>query len=277
MNPTPLTPADLEHFYERGHVILKGAMTPEVAEAQVDLAFEKIGCDRHDQSTWNVDRVHLPWTDFEPLVNFSRVAHDAVLQLIGGADRLKGTLETSKGYIISLAYRSDEQWVEPGPRVEGWHKDGASFKHFLDSPEQGLLMLVCFTDVVHQGAATLIATDSVSVVARYLLEHPEGTPPNGFPRLIDQCEAFEEVIASAGDIVLLHPFMLHSVSPNLKRVPRVILNPCVELREPMCFDREHEQDYSPVERAVLRGLGVERLDFQITGERQEVKPGAAGG
>jgi hypothetical protein len=39
----------------------------------------------------------------------------------------------------------------------------------------------------------------------------------------------------------------------------------------MCFDRP-DDDYSLVERAVLQGLGVDRLDFRITGERERVIP-----
>ena len=30
----------------------------------------------------------------------------------------------------------------------GWHKDGWMFRHFLDSAEQGLLVLVIYNDIV---------------------------------------------------------------------------------------------------------------------------------
>jgi hypothetical protein len=40
--------------------------------------------------------------------------------------------------------------------------------------------------------------------------------------------------------------MLHSASKNLLRIPRVITNPPVSLKEPFCFDREDPKDYSLV-------------------------------
>jgi hypothetical protein len=40
----------------------------------------------------------------------------------------------------------------------------------------------------------------------------------------------------------------------------------------MNFDRPHQDDFSLVERAVLRGLGVGRLDFAPTAPREDVVP-----
>ena len=58
------------------------------------------------------------------------------------------------------------------------------------------------------------------------------------------------------------------VSQN-HRGPRFITNPPIALREPLHFDRS---DPSPVELAVLRALGVERLEFRPTRERERVVP-----
>jgi len=51
-------------------------------------------------------------------------------------------------------------------------------------------------------------------------------------------------------------------------IPRFITNPAVHLREPMRFGRESVAEFSPIERAILRGLGVDRLDWHITGQRK---------
>jgi len=61
-------------------------------------------------------------------------------------------------------------------------------------------------------------------------------------------------------VYLLHPFILHAKAQNTLRVPRIITNPPLTLAEPMCLDRP-DGDYSLVERAVLRGLGVDRFAF----------------
>jgi hypothetical protein len=126
----------------------------------------------------------------------------------------------------------------------------------------------------HQGGGTFIAADSVPVVARYLAEHPEGVLPTDFDfqALTRQCSDFVELTGRAGDVVLMHPYMLHATSQNVIQHGRLITNPPIALREPMHFDRADPSEHSPVERAVLHALEVDRFDFQRTGEREMVVP-----
>ena len=59
-----------------------------------------------------------------------------------------------------------------------------------------------------------------------------------------------------GDVVLLHPLMLHSASKNHLRVPRVITNPPVALKAPFQFARNDPDEYSLVELKTLKALGL---------------------
>ena len=93
-----------------------------------------------------------------------------------------------------------------------------------------------------------------------------------FGGLIEQCTDFIELTGEVGDVVVLHPFVLHAASNNPSGRARFITNPPISLKDPMQFKREYPDAYSPVERGVLRGLGVEELDFHITGERQRIVP-----
>lgn len=270
----PLTPDEVEHFLEHGFVVVRGAFSRKVAEEATEEAFERVGYDRHDPATWEETRIHLPSTRFMEVPEFAPRVWDATCQLLGGEERVKQPYKFSNGYILNLGIGADEPQREPGPECPGWHKDGDFFRHFLDSPEQGLLTIVAWTDVVPLGGPTYIATDSVPVVARCLAEHPEGLDPRDFGkfRLIEHCARFAEATAEAGDVYLMHPYMLHAASQNRPRVERIITNPPVTLKEPMEFNRDDPADFSPVERAVLRGLGVERLDFQPTRERIRIVP-----
>ena len=90
--------------------------------------------------------------------------------------------------------------------------------------------------------------------------------------MIKQCRKFGEVTGEIGDVLLLHPYMLHSSSRNPSGRPRFLINPPVSFKEPMNFNREDPADFSPVERTVLRALDVERLDFRIQGKRERVVP-----
>ena len=129
--------------------------------------------------------------------------------------------------------------------VMGWHKDGSYFKHFLDSREQALLTVVLWSDMRHQGGGTFMAPDLVRLVARYLLEHPEGVKPSefDFQSMIQQCTQFEELTGEAGDFVILHPFMLHASSQNVLGVPRFMTNPPIVLKDPMNLNRERRRGF----------------------------------
>jgi hypothetical protein len=83
-------------------------------------------------------------------------------------------------------------------------------------------------------------------------------------------ECFFEMTGEVGDVILMHPLMLHSASKNLLRRVRVITNPPVSLKEPFCFDRPNKADYSLVELKTLRDLGMPDglKGWKITGERK---------
>lgn len=74
------------------------------------------------------------------------------------------------------------------------------------------------------------------------------------------------------NVVLLHPYILHSASRNPSGRPRFITNPAVALTAPMNFDRADPAEYSLMERAVLRALGVARLAFRPGAPRERVIP-----
>jgi hypothetical protein len=178
------------------------------------------------------------------------------------------------GSSSNLGLGADREWEAPSASAPGWHKDGDFFRHFLDSPEQGLLTLVLWSDIEPRGGGTFVAADSVGPVARLLASRPEGILPDEFDYgvLIAQCDHFVETTGRLGDVVLLHPYVLHAVSQNHRGTARFITNPPITLREPMRFDRSDPAEQSPVERAVLRALGVERLRFAATGPRERVVP-----
>jgi ectoine hydroxylase-related dioxygenase (phytanoyl-CoA dioxygenase family) len=234
----------------------------------------RFGYDREDPSTWAEKRIHLAVQSYVDAGEFAPQAWHAARELVGGVERMDLPWHWTDGFIANLGVGDDRPWDAPSASVGGWHKDGDFFRHFLDSPEQGLLTLVLWTDMYHQGGGTFIATDSVPVVARFLAEHPEGVLPDDFPfaELIGRCHDFVEVTGEFGDVVLLHPYVLHATSQNVLGVARIITNPPLALRQPMKFDRGEPASFSLVERAVLRGLGVDRLDFAPTAPRERVVP-----
>jgi len=269
-----LTDEQAEHFLEHGYVRLHDCFSREMAEEWTTFACQRLGVDPKDPTTWTKERVHMAtrmhsrWRDFSPK------AWGAGCELVGGEERMQMDCTLGDGFIINFNEGADRPWQPPSAESRGWHKDGDFFLHFLDSPEQALLTLVIWSDIEPRGGGTFGAGDSVSVVARFLAEHPEGVEPMGFDvaRMIHECHEFVEFTGKVGDIILLHPFILHASSQNHSGKLRFLTNPPMKLSEPMNFNRSNPDDFSLVERAVLRGLGVERFDFKPTSPRREIEP-----
>jgi len=205
--------------------------------------------------------------------DFAPRARAGICDFMGGEDRVKQPFVWADGFICNFNIRADEPWQSPSADVPGWHKDGDWFKHFLDGPEQGLITIVVWSDILPQSGGTFVAPDSIGHIARKLAAHPEGlyNREARFDQMIDQCERFEKVTGEVGDVFLIHPYMLHAASSNPSGRARFITNPAVSLNEPMCFNRP-DGDYSLVEQVVLNALGVESLDWEITAERERVVP-----
>jgi hypothetical protein len=213
----------------------------------------------------------------------------AICELCGGEDRVTpDSKQWMDSLIVNLGSDEFEGKETPPQELDGWHVDGDFFVHYLDSPEQGLLVIPLWSDIISNGGGTMICPEAIPKVAKHLYEHPEGVSPRMIPRgdpefakegnlgwfnaLAKTCNGFVEAHGKCGDVFLLHPLMLHSASHNSKRQLRIITNPKVALNEPHSFDRA-DGAYSLVERATLRALGKESLSgWNITAPREAVVP-----
>lgn len=272
--PGPLSQSDIEHFLVRGHVVLHDCFSREFAESWTAAAFERLGISPTNRESWPEENVHMGTSLRVPMQEVAPKAWRAACQLLGGEDRVV-PCNWGNGMIINFQKGATKPWQPPSPATGGWHKDGDFFRHFLDSPEQGLLTIVIWSDIEPRGGGTFAACDSVGPVARLLAEHPEGLLPRGAPdisfgSLVSHCSDFVELSGRIGDVALMHPFLLHAASQNHSGKPRFITNPPMSLKAPMEFNRRNEEEFSPVERAVLLGLGVDRLDFAPTAPRERI-------
>ncbi len=270
----PLSEEQVAHFLKHGHLVIHDCFPRAFAEDWTANAFRRLEYDPGDPSTWQQEVVHMPSAQRVPMPEIAPKAWQAACALLGGEERVS-PCAWGDSMIVNLRKGADQPWQPPSASVGGWHKDGDFFRHFLDSPEQGLLTIVIWSDIEPQGGGTFAAGDSVAPVARLLAAHPEGVLPSGAPgasfgSLINQCQDFVELTGKIGDVVLIHPFLLHASSQNHSGKARFITNPPISLKEPMQFDRADPADFSPVERAVLLGLDVDCLDFQPAAPRERI-------
>ena len=278
--PSFLTDAQIEGFLEHGAVHLSGAIDADFAEWCAKEMLGYMGIDERDPETWHARRAKKGNRgEPAPGAEERRYRYDgfaprlwgAMCDLLGGAERIipdktfrsNGVYNLADPAVLKSADPASH-WLAPLPSEGrgGWHVDGMEswFRHYLDSPQVALLVLILFRDSTKLGGATWYAPQSPALMSRYYAAHPEGGGP--VPRdIVKHCTEFGVAEGRAGDAFLLHPFMMHTGSLNVLPVPRLMENDNVSLREPMRFDRADAAEFSVVERSVLRHLGVERLTF----------------
>lgn len=262
----------VDQLVSDGYVVIEGALDPAFCERVVRERLAGEGWD--DASTWPVGPVHLPATTTFPLDEVAPAAAEALDHLVGGVDAC-----SFRDVPDNLIVNFPDPAASPTPAErraddpEGWHKDGDWFRHFLDSPEQGLLGIVLWRDVTRDMGPTCVASDSIGPMAELLAAHPEGFSPAELKAPVQEvlagCRDIRPLTGSQGTIVFAHPFLLHTASTNTSATPRVISNTTVMLSEPMRFDRS-DGAYTDVERSILVALGRDSLDLRITAERGRV-------
>ncbi len=269
-----ITDEQADHFLTKGYVKIEDCFPESLAQEWTDFAFERLGYTREDPSTWTEERIHMPSMNKIDISIHAPRAFQAMCDVMGGEDRIKIPVFFGDGLIANFSLRANEPWEPPSAATPGWHKDGDWFRHFLDTPEQGLLTLAVWSNIKPKSGGTFMALDSIPFIARQLLDHPEGlTPSEGkWRQYIDGCKEFVEATGNIGDVFLVHPYMLHAASQNPSGRPRFITNPAISLKEPMNFSRKNPDDYSLVERVVLRALKVDSIDFKATGTRERLVP-----
>jgi hypothetical protein len=247
---TVLTDAEIEQFMERGHVTLEAAFPRELAEEALARVWEALPVDRHDRSTWTQRFHHLPESfDGGPFTaSWSDRVHAALDDLLGAG---RWNRRTMQGWwpVVFPGFDTGP-WQPP---TDGWHVDGQQFHHHLDSPDQALLPIFLWSDIGPGDGGTALAEGSHKVAARILAAHePDGLDHVELGRLVaaEPRRSVVEAQGRAGDVVLVHPFLLHVGSMNTGERVRFITNPCITLKEPMRLD----DPPSPVERAIVAAL-----------------------
>ncbi len=291
-----LSREQVDHFMSFGWVKIPGAFTRAQASKWTENLWLRLGYDPNNPSTWVLEKINMPSHSSVDVRQFAPTAWAAICELLGGEERTDPmSTQWSDAFIVNLGDQSKTGNRKPIPprELDNWHVDGDSFIHFLDSPEQALLVIPVLSDIEEDGGGTYICPDGIGVVAKHLRDNPEGVTPymaregdedegkyHEFSWFVQQirddtkCNLFQQMTGKVGDVILMHPLMIHSASRNCCGTPRIITNPSVHLKEPFQFDRKDPDEFSLVERKTLRELGVMSLpEWQIKGERKKLLPG----
>jgi hypothetical protein len=250
-----LTPADLDHFHSRGYVYVHDAFSKDDAAAMRDVVWEALepsGFRRDDPTTWREEAPsHLQHLKRAPA--FKAVGSARTL---GAIDELLGDgswKHPSDWGAFFVLFPVARPWTVPHAT---WHCD-----HDYTAPLEPLRALkvhAMFGDVEPRAGGMTIVAGSHRVAAAHFAAHPVppgapaakvrkalmashpylaalgtkgGEPEARMARFVDAEEDVNgvglrviELTARTGDVILIHPQVLHTRPTNAGTAPRFLLN-----------------------------------------------------
>ena len=255
-----LTKAQRAEYEERGFVRIPQAFSRADAEAMADFIWARLadlhGVRRDDRATWTAP---APWVGlnrfkddpvFAPLNNPATFA--AIDDLLG-ADAWKKPRHWGT-FLVKFPDRTPDEWTLP---VDAhWHVDF----HFTYEPGApfALRVFTFLSEVSSHGGATLVITGSHRLVERFVASMTPEQRQAGYAALHERLHAshpwlarltherqpgldrgdyfmnrdavvdgqtvrVEELCAAPGDVILMHPWLLHAAAPNAGDRPRFML------------------------------------------------------
>ena len=264
-----LTGEEVHQFIEQGYVVVHKVFSRELAAQTIPLVWAELDIDPRDSSTWASPLVMLKKVlENPPFPQIHTERYLGAVDDLCGQGRWHATMGVGHWPILLPGF-AKPPWCPP---KTGWHVDIALDHPRVDSPELGLVNVEFFTDITPGGGGTAVRVGSHCRVARILEEaQRDGRMNQDELHLLTLSDTDHlpvvGVIAQAGDVLMMHPFMVHAASSNTSDRARVAAVKLIRLIEPMNLMRPDSGAYSPVERAIVEALA--RTDDGSTDESDE--------
>ncbi len=236
-----LSSAEIDAFINEGYVVLRGAVAADVAVELRAAAAQRVPPDCKEG--WVLGRASV--YDLPLLVQaVSPSVREAFDALAGeGGWHVAGMW----GFPTRLPGRSGPQW-----RI-----DGDWFTHHLRPAAQVLTPIFLWSDVGSEDSPTLLCPGSHREVARYLRDaEPDGVPGEQICEFVHSRLRVTEIVettGTAGDVIVCHPFLAHTINPASPRKPRFISNVAIHGMPPSTLVERRAQS-TPVESAIAAAL-----------------------
>ena len=254
-----LTSEQKQAFHAKGYVPIPGIAggAAEAFEAFVWARLEELhGIRRHDRATWDHP---APWVGMKKFKDAELLQSFTSAELCSAVDELLGPGNWLKprhwgGFLVNLPKPGETgPWYIP---TGGWHVD----YHYTYEPNPlfGLRVFSFLSEVEPKGGGTLLVSGSHRVVADYVKELSSEERGLGYAKLRERMHAslpwfksltrgderdphripsfmeqggrvgnvevrVEPLCGQAGDVVLMHPWVVHAGSPIRGVKPRFML------------------------------------------------------
>jgi hypothetical protein len=170
-----LAPDQVSSFMRYGFLRVQGAIPLDKCDWWTRNVWHRLGMDPNDKSTWTTKRSHMSKHHVVPAKDIAPQAWAAICELCGGEDRIaKGGEMWTDAFIVNHGSPETEGKRVPPKELRDWHVDGDFFVHFLDSPEQALLVIPCWSDVDENAGATWICDEGPRRIGQVLVSYLSG-------------------------------------------------------------------------------------------------------
>jgi hypothetical protein len=209
-------------FCEDGYLYLENAFPSSVALECQEILWEKLemqGMKRADPLTWRrktslanifTQEDGKPWNSV-----YEKKVYDLLDEICG-----KDTYEPNTNcgwWMITFPGFAEPPWEADGR----WHVDGHWYRHYPFSSDIGAILVMFFSDVGPAMGGTAVAVGSHRCVTRALVHAgTRGLSHSELSSVVSSCLSqssypMVELTGRAGDLVLMHPFLIHARSKNL--------------------------------------------------------------
>lgn len=274
----PLSPAEIEHFIEKGYVAVPRTFSKETAALCMQdiqkYMQERKGIDFENPESFpksNSDFEHGCLQDIFPLSEspwkgvMTQRYMGSLTQLLGAEELW--TPPTAMGWFAITYPGIDDRSAGYRWRQDrgNWHIDGI-FDHFPDQQALSLFQIVLFTDIESRKSGTALVPGSHKFVSQLLHDNKDnGVPDSTVKKAIREVYSLEkwnkgefEVIdihGEAGTVWFCHPFLVHATGLNIGETIRVISNPNIAYKDKMRIYTDHsDESVSPIELAIRKSL-----------------------
>ncbi len=84
-----LTDAQVQSFLDNGYLVVKDCVPRELAESWINEGYQRLGYDPNDPDTWVKDIIWMDHRHELPIKDISPKAWGALLDVIGGEERIQ--------------------------------------------------------------------------------------------------------------------------------------------------------------------------------------------
>ena len=151
-----ITPEQVDHFMTYGWIMLSAAFTKEQADAWTENLWTRLGYDKDDKTSWLLEKINMPSHSYIDVRTFAPNAWKAICDLTGGEERLDpASTKWADAFIVNFGSEATKGTVVAPRDLDNWHVDGDFFIHYLDSSEQGLLVIPVLSDIAENGGGII--------------------------------------------------------------------------------------------------------------------------